>query len=292
MAAYELLVSPGQATQPDACPFLWGPGQHGMLGTFQTTLGPRLGRLGNIPEPNVDFVRLAVTVLAADRSTPRQAAGSNWSQRHIEITVPVFDPSRWGQMDAQLADLLGFMTGDEWRLSFTMSPPSKERIALRLFPAEQVMLFSGGADSTAAAVDLISSSARPLTLVSHFGAATIAKTQRCLYRQLVALSSGKDITHSRIQMNRKAKRVNSTPFGNEYQMRSRSLLFIALGLAVASASKAELIVPENGFVSLVAVPPASVRLAVEAQAPLVGRCVESAHVDDESVVRMVCCLGV
>lgn len=42
-------------------------------------LGPKLGLMGPVPPPNIDFVRLATAVFAADRSTPRACGGSNWS---------------------------------------------------------------------------------------------------------------------------------------------------------------------------------------------------------------------
>ena len=52
-------------------------------------LGPSLGRVGEVADANVDFVRIAVAVFAADRSVPRKSGGSDWNQRSIKVTVPV-----------------------------------------------------------------------------------------------------------------------------------------------------------------------------------------------------------
>ncbi|AYC44153.1 hypothetical protein [Streptomyces griseorubiginosus] len=84
MPAYTLRLDADiSPSEPDGItPFWWpaGPG-----GSFVSTLGPRLGALGPVPEPNIELVRLAALVYAADRTTPVPPAQtgpnapSNWT---------------------------------------------------------------------------------------------------------------------------------------------------------------------------------------------------------------------
>lgn len=60
-------------------------------GSFNTTLGPRLGALGPVAPANIDLLRLAAIVYAADRSVPRRVGQVNWTRRTFELTVPVHD---------------------------------------------------------------------------------------------------------------------------------------------------------------------------------------------------------
>ena len=106
--------------------FYWTPSGPG---SFVRSFGPRLGSLGPVAEPNIEFARLAAAVYAADRSTPRAGNGSNWSQREFELTVPVWQPSRWEPVADRLGQLLGFLSGDAWRLTFVTARTPKEPIA-------------------------------------------------------------------------------------------------------------------------------------------------------------------
>jgi hypothetical protein len=56
--------------------------------------------------------------------------------------------------------------------------------------------------------------------------------------------------HFQIHLNRKGKRLDGSRYDREPSSRSRSILFIALGLAVASIDSVQLWIPENGFASL------------------------------------------
>ncbi len=47
--------------------------------SFLAPFGPRLGSLGPVSQPNIDLVRLALLVFAADRSTPRAIGNTSWS---------------------------------------------------------------------------------------------------------------------------------------------------------------------------------------------------------------------
>jgi hypothetical protein len=118
-------------------------------------------------------------VYAADRSTPRRVGGTNWSRRDLSIEVPVADPSRWEPISGQLQNLLGFLSGDAWQLSFCRTRAPEENVSgNRYAGVKRVVLLSGGADSAVGA--LLSrhglGDAAHL-LVSHVGLTTLAPVQ-------------------------------------------------------------------------------------------------------------------
>ena len=228
--------------------FLWANDRRD---SFLTGLGPSLGQLGPVPKSNIELVRLGVGVFAADRSTPRVVSGSNWSSRDFELTVPVFDSARWEPIRERLGELLGFLSGDSWTLRFVTSRSPKEPIHTLARPAERVVLLSGGADSAIGALvcsrELSTSS---YTLVSHVGATNLAPIQRSVARSVEKLSAAVDQVHKPIRLVRSRRQVDGRNFPNEFTTRSRSLLFLSLGLAVASVDAVDLWIPENGFASL------------------------------------------
>lgn len=219
--------------------------------SFATNLGPSLGKLGPIPKPNIELVRVAAAVLAADRSWSRQGQGSNWSRREFHLSIPVFDPDRWHEIQEPFTKLLNFLTGDSWNLEFTGGKSPSESVAKAPQDASRAVLLSGGADSAVGGLLARNESgSRPYTLVSHVGATNLAPIQRTVAGLIQAAISGGEQRHQQIQLTRARKRIDGKFFPSETSTRSRSLLFIALGLAIASLNEAELWVPENGFASI------------------------------------------
>lgn len=220
--------------------------------SIDCTFGPRLGGLGPVLQQNVEFVRIAGAVFAADRSTPRRGGGSNWNQRDIELTVPVFDVQRWETVADDLSRLFAFLTGDRWSLSFVRSLPAAEPIASHQAGSKRVVLLSGGADSAIGALLSRSQLAAEErhTLVSHVGLKNLAPIQRHVAEQAERLLPGSGQEHLQISFRRQTKQPNGAAFNNEPSSRSRSLLFLAFGLAVASLDGIPLWIPENGFASL------------------------------------------
>ena len=86
--------------------------------SFTTGLDPNLRSLGAVTALNVDFVRIAVAVYAADRTTYRSGGGSDWNQREIDLAVPVSNAAAWTDVASELKGVLDFLTGDRWSLSF------------------------------------------------------------------------------------------------------------------------------------------------------------------------------
>src|SRR5215218_9771578 len=102
MTSYAMRLGPRAVSSRDdlATTFYWslnGPS------SFLAPFGPRLGSLGAVSQLNIDLVRLALLVFAADRSTKRAVGSTSWSSREFEITVPVADEDVW----TPLADEFG-----------------------------------------------------------------------------------------------------------------------------------------------------------------------------------------
>lgn len=220
--------------------------------SFTTPLGPSLGLLGPVKDRNVDFARIAATVFAADRSVPREGGGSNWNQREIALTIPVSVLKPWRAVRSRLEATLNFLTGDSWHMAFVKAPAPAEEVRLQTDSPKRVVLLSGGADSAVGVLksrDELADDEQHI-LVSHFSANFLPNIQRHLASEAQRLIPGPGQRHEIIHFNRVARRIDGVTYPSEPTSRSRSLLFLALGFAVASINEVPLWIPENGFASL------------------------------------------
>jgi hypothetical protein len=257
MADYGLKFHvPHSVSQADAMStFYWptsGPSTfRTALGPGLGALGPRLSGLGPVKPANVDLVRIAVMVYAADRSVPRAVGRLNWTSRAIKLSVPVSNPGVWHSLKTDLEQLLDFLSGDEWALEFRSGRSPREDTVGNPFPGSgQVVLLSGGADSAVGAF-LARSGTVEHILVSHIGATSISPIQKDVAEQIRnLLPHGSVQHHKQLMFTRTLKQPGGYELRNDYSTRTRSLLFLALGLAVASMNEVPLWIPENGFASL------------------------------------------
>ncbi|NEA60369.1 hypothetical protein G3I60_40955 [Streptomyces sp. SID13666] len=217
---------------------------------------PTLHPLTAVPALNRDFVRVAATVLAADRSVLRAGRGSDWNQRRINLAVPVSAPDRWNQAAPELARVLAFLSGDHWTLTFHHDPPQQDAPRPDDPPQRpaprRVVLLSGGADSAVGALRSRTELAEGEShiLLSHFSNTMLPPIQKHVAEQAQALTPGPGQDHLTIHLGRGSKRIDGTPYPSESSTRTRSLLFLALGLAAAAPHRVPLWIPENGFASL------------------------------------------
>jgi hypothetical protein len=188
------------------------------------------------------FLLAALGVWAADKLLPRREAPDAWT-REIVLHLPT--PASWCSLTPALVGLLNFLTGDDWTLK-----PRSAKIALgfqaswpQAWRPEAVALFSGGLDSLVGAIDLLEQGRR-LVLVSHYDFGQLASLQQGLAATLKTHYGPDQVHHLGIRV--------QFPEAPELSLRSRSLLFLALGLATAAAfgDGTPLFMPENGWVSL------------------------------------------
>lgn len=246
-----LAVPDEVSTEEAASSFYWLTDQRS---SFTPGIGPSLGQFGSVPALNVDVVRIALAAFAADRSVPREGGGSNWNQRPLELEIPVSDPAVWGGVADELAGVLGLLSGDRWALSFVREQAPVEAVRLPDVDTAptRVVLLSGGADSAIGGLysrSLLGADDHHV-LLSHFSNTMLAPIQRHVATEIERLVPGPTQQHVVVHLGRREKRIDGTTYPSEPTSRSRSLLFLALGLAVASIHRVPLWIPENGFASI------------------------------------------
>lgn len=244
MSQRQLLIRPGDealSTQQ----FAWR--DRSVECSFLTDLDPDLGGIGNVPVPNRDLVAVATAVFLADRTTRRPRG---W-RRAIELEVPVYDPAAWAAVSDDLSATLRLLASDEWTLNFVQrgsTEPPSELTEVRN-ERDRALLFSGGADSLCGAVEALTQGAR-VQLVSHWDWTGHSGVQRLVVRELEARFPGQVVLRQ-VHLGRRNQQLGGGQFGDEPSRRTRSLLFIALGLAVASTQpKVGLWIAENGYAAL------------------------------------------
>lgn len=186
------------------------------------------------------FLLTAIAVWAADKAIRRQTAVDGWTRR-LELSCPA------GKLAGQVGELtpaLNFLTGDHWTLSGRPEPlPQLTPVpAAPDWTPTAVCLFSGGLDSLAGAIDLLEAGHRCL-LVSHYDYGQLAGCQKTLAQALANFYGPDRVRRWGFRLQFEAP---------ELSLRSRSILFLALGQAAAAvwSKNPPLFVPENGWLSL------------------------------------------
>jgi len=198
----------------------------------------------------LDLLITASICYMIDKTVPRASAIDGWT-RELQVRLPVSDPQCWAQVGEELARTLTFLTGDLWSLEFFSTPqpmfqdPEGNRLPLTS-STQAVSLFSGGLDSLAGAIDLLSAAdTGRILLIGHYDSSGPRKVQSVLAAKLTESFPNRfDIEHVRVA-HRPEKAAEET-------LRSRSLVFIALGLYAAQAfgPRTPLYMFENGLIAL------------------------------------------
>lgn len=204
-----------------------------------------------------DLLEIACAVFRADSSIrrggdARSQMGADW-RRELDFTIPVRRPDFWNRQDvrAALVDVVSFLTEDSVRFAFEAGDfPIQREPFLKFepggpaFDAEEVILFSGGLDSFAGALDALAASPHgKVVLVSHRSAQKVIPRQQRLGAYLRERFPGR-VQHLHVTARR------TGPEGKETTQRSRSLLFASLGRAVAQTLRIPRVsFYENGIIS-------------------------------------------
>jgi hypothetical protein len=209
--------------------------------TVISDLAWNLAPLAGITRQAADLVHLAAGAYMADRCTAR---GVRFS-RDLALKVAVLAPEAWtDEVLDGTAGLLGWLTGDVWDVSVTPAPDTGfSDPAAMSESARPVSLLSGGLDSFLGAIDLLQSGQQPL-FVAHKDSATSVRHAQAAVSAWLARSFAAAPSCSRFALSQASARAEPTS-------RSRSLMFISLGIAAAvSSGSTTLIVPENGYTSI------------------------------------------
>jgi 7-cyano-7-deazaguanine synthase in queuosine biosynthesis len=214
--------------------------------------------LADVPPLLEDLLEIAAYVLAADAATDRgdptlPYMGEDW-RRRLRFVIPVRRPEVWAssELTALLADTLSFLSEDDYRFEFVdlQTPVPLDSYFDFRNPvgdnesADEVVLFSGGLDSLAGAVEDVLGGQKRAVLVSHHSSTKLAGRQRALASALEQKARDR-VLHVPVRM---TKHSGMTV---EYSQRSRSFFFVALGAVVARIVGTNRIrLYENGIVSV------------------------------------------
>jgi len=201
----------------------------------------------------VDLVLLAAVVTAADTRISRETESQDSWTREIDLYIPVKDPDKWNASAHLIRRMLGFLSGDRWRLFFRNRCKSnaillKKAKTLPISPFDSVCLFSGGLDSFVGAIDLLQNKESPL-FVSHYGDASTSSQEVCGKRLSKVYGN---FTSRHVRANVRFPNVRCGASDTERTTRARSFLFFSLAVLGASglAPGSAIYVPENGLISL------------------------------------------
>ena len=213
--------------------------------TIALAQGCPLSPLGTHTEAAEDLLAVAVAVYCADRSILREDHPDGWT-RHIKVDVPVRRPDRWD--NELLQRTVSFLTGDHWRIRLRRGQPHPGlRTTDAVLPTvDSAALFSGGVDSLAWACESHEAS-ESVALASYFDDGPTGHLQKQLISGL-----GSDHPHYRFRIDRTDTRdAAEPPDPQDRTTRSRSFLFLALGLLVARTHGVEILrMAENGYIAV------------------------------------------
>lgn len=209
-------------------------------------------------EPRLlDLLDIAATVFATDRKIPRGGTsrpefGRGW-RRRFDFAIEVRDHAFWS--DREIRDCLGrtisFLTGDDAIFDFhATSSASDQGDYLDFIDGDgdaggdhHVVLFSGGLDSLAGALETLTQETGRVVLVTHQSAPKIISHQNRLAAALRSRFAGR-VFHVPVRAHLVRERSRDTT------QRSRSFLFAAFGYVIASIVGAgRMNFFENGVVS-------------------------------------------
>ena len=204
----------------------------------------------NIDNIETDLYRLAVCIYLTDLMISRGASYDGWT-RSINLVMPVSDTNHWEKAKETIETLLSFLSGDIWTISFRECKVTRPVINKKEWKkgnktkTTATTLFSGGLDSFIGAVDLISEQ-DSLSLVSHYGDGATSKTQEKVCKEMRKSFPKKNINLFQFGLLPRYQDQVS----KESTQRARSFLFLVLGIIIAKSNGNNLVVPENGFISL------------------------------------------
>jgi 7-cyano-7-deazaguanine synthase in queuosine biosynthesis len=197
-----------------------------------------------------DLANFALAIYTIDQVVSRKTDGFQGWSRHLIVYFPVNDKDLWDTLIHDWSDQLSFLSGDKWEFVFRQTQEIREQevgVERNAGGFTVVSLFSGGMDSFIGAVDLLSEGAKPF-FVSHYKSSE-SVVQDKLFDQLEQQFGQESFGRQKIRVQPNQR----NPFASkENSSRARSILFITLGIVVANSlgEELELILPENGLISL------------------------------------------
>jgi 7-cyano-7-deazaguanine synthase in queuosine biosynthesis len=212
-----------------------------------------------------DLLLLGIITYGIDNAVSRDKYSINGWSREFEITFPVSDPILWSKEKKNIEHTLNFLTGDIWDISFQNHQVKKYYLPtkkdLKKFRANNklnkdvniVSLFSGGLDSFIGIIDQSEKNKNnKILLASHSDGnyPGVKSDQNNCYENLQK-EYKEQLAWSRLKVS-----LDNVTIGddnkNEITTRSRSMLFLSIGILYANAisNSTEVLIPENGTIAI------------------------------------------
>lgn len=208
-----------------------------------------------------DLFIISALVYGIDVLIPREKYSIDGWSRELEVEFPVEEPKLWVKLKADLERLLKFLTGDLWSIAFIKRTESVLFIPKRYRKKksddpknfQKVSLFSGGLDSLVGVIDQLAKTNEGLIFASHYDSIAKGpfsdqnKVSKILNRKY---SSRFKLIQTRVDLDNNTN--NGKKITHENSFRSRSFLFISLGIFIANkiSSSTIVLIPENGTIAL------------------------------------------
>lgn len=209
-----------------------------------------------------DLFLLSAIVYGVDNLVNRDIYSVDGWTRELEVKIPVNNLGVWQGNERLIEEMLNFLTGDYWSIgfyqttinNFFIEKARRWRSKIKSFDVEKIKctsLFSGGLDSLIGVIDELEKLDvdDEILFVSHFDfkSAGPNSDQNALFDFLITKYPGK-INRVQVKLALARKNQHSTEIKTEGNYRSRSLFFIGLGVYLSPSGN--LIIPENGTISI------------------------------------------
>ena len=197
-----------------------------------------------------DLLLISASVFAADRATVRGERED--ITREIELQIPVVNSGRLEPLTTQIEKILRNLSHDTWIIKLRQVSGTPEKVVQCGERDGRTLLFSGGLDSLAAAVEF-GKQEKNLQLVSHI---TRNRTTDQAQRKLAACLKDHrlDLPHHQFFVSSSSRQVGPSQFKHDMEdtQRTRSFLFLVLGaLAARHAGHSEVVyLAENGQMAI------------------------------------------
>ena len=222
-------------------------------------LDPLTERLVDDLDPVMaDAVEIASYVFTSDKLIQRGSPqmyrmGGDW-RRRFRFIIPVRKREIWRQQEVYdtLVDVLSFLSEDEFTFEFEERDHTRGLAPFlgfnepdaRTMNPDDIILFSGGLDSVGGAVQQLIGQGRSAVLITHKSSKNLANRQDAVVRSLIERTSKEKIFYAPVWVGKGDYEAI------EYTQRTRSFLFVSLGMAIAKSFARDTIhFFENGITS-------------------------------------------
>jgi 7-cyano-7-deazaguanine synthase in queuosine biosynthesis len=184
---------------------------------------------GPLTSLEADLLLIASAIFAVDRATRRGEREDIC--REIEVTIPVVNFARLFPLISLIERVLYHLSNDAWTIKFNQQNGQSEQTVAPTNMSGRTLLFSGGLDSFAAAVEYGKDST-PIYLVSHQTRNNVTNQAQASLSALLA-QSGYKLPHVSVFVSSKTAGPGDPLHDEENTQRTRSFLFLVLGAIVA-----------------------------------------------------------